>query len=198
MAKDIVLDEYIIKKNKIPILIKDKNWKALFEEHLTRAMKKIVKDLELKLAEEKEAMRQMKVYKKLKKNLMEKILYLSDEVNNNQKKEALNKLEETKEKLLEVNDKIDEFLFQIEILPKEIERLNLELLTETVKIAYKDIEEGNEKIDELTEEILKLRQQLKNDWDEKINLEKRVEDLYSYLHNTLGYEQTNKFDRKFL
>lgn len=198
MAKDIVLDENIIKKNKIQVLIQNKEWKSLFEQYMTKSMKKIAKDLELKVMEEKQAMKDIRIYKKQKKSLMEKILQLSNEVNNNQNQNALIKLEQAKNQILEANDKIDEFQFKLETLPKEIENLNKELLTETIKIAYKDIEEGNKRIEQLTEEILKLRQQLKIDWDEKLNSESRVETLYAYLHNTLGYEETNKLDKKFL
>ncbi|QXM05308.1 hypothetical protein [Crassaminicella indica] len=198
MAKNVVLDEYIMKKNKIPVLIKDTEWKSLFEECMTKSMKKTAKALEEKVAEEKEAIKQYNIHRKLKQNLMERILKLSDEVNNNQKESLLIQLEDAKEKLLEVNDRIDELQFKLEILPKEIEGLNMELLKESVEIAYKDIEDGNKKLKELTEEIIKLRDQLKNSWDEKLNLESRVETLYAYLHNTLGYEQTNKLDKQFL
>ncbi|QZY55762.1 hypothetical protein [Crassaminicella profunda] len=198
MAKNIVLDEYIMKKNKIPVLTKDAEWKALFEPYMTKSMKRVAKELEKKVAEEQDAMKQMKVHRKLKQNLMGRILQLSDEVNNSKNEEALIKLEDAKEKLLQVNDRLDEFQFKIETLPKEIEMLNMELLKESIEIAYKDIEDGNEKLKTLTEEIIKLRDQLKSSWDEKLNLESRVEVLYAYLHNTLGYEQTNKLDKEFL
>jgi small-conductance mechanosensitive channel len=198
MAKDIILDQYIMKKNKIPVLIKDADWKNLFEVYMTKPMKKTAKELDEKVAEEKDAKKQIKAHRKLKQNLMERILKLSDEVNNNKNKEALIKLEDAKEKLLEVNDRIDEFQFKLETLPKEIELLNMELLKASIEIAYKDIEEGNKKLKTLTVEIIKLRDELKSSWDEKLNLESRVETLYSYLHNTLGHEETNKLDKKFL
>ncbi|MCT4604745.1 MAG: hypothetical protein N4A64_01365 [Marinisporobacter sp.] len=198
MAKDVILEQHIMKKNKIPVLTKDTDWKNLFEVHMTKAMKKIAKELDQKVAEEKDTKKQIKAHKKLKQNLMERVLKLSDEVNNNKNKEALIRLEDAKEKILEVNDRIDEFQFKIEMLPKEIELLNMELLKESIEIAYKDIEEGNKKLKTLTAEIIKLRDELKSSWDEKLNLESRVETLYSYLHNTLGHEQTNKLDKKFL
>jgi len=50
----------------------------------------------------------------------------------------------------------------------------------------------------LTEDITRLRQQLHEKWEEKFNCERRTETLYSYLHNTLGHEETNKLDKHFL
>lgn len=197
MTSEIVLDEKLIKKNKIPVLVLDKDWKSLFEKNMTRPMKKAAKNLETMVAEEKQAIRQMTIYKKQKKALMKKILQFSDEVNHNQKEEALGKLEQAKNQILEINDQIDELQYKLETLPKEIEKLNLMLLKDTIVLAYKGIEEDSTKIDVLTEEIGKLRQQLAERWDEKITLEEGVQRMYSYLHNTLGHEETNKLDKKF-
>ncbi|WP_053955311.1 hypothetical protein [Inediibacterium massiliense] len=198
MAKNIELDENIIKKNKIPILIEDSQWRSLFKSDMTRSMEKTSKVLKEKVIEYREATKQIKIYKKLKKDLMQRVLQFSDEVNNNKNENALDSLEQTKEKILQANDKIDEFQFMLETLPKEIEILNKALLTETISIAYEKIDKGSSKIEDLTDEIIKLRDQLKSSWDEKIELEKTVDDLYHYLHNTLGYEETNKLDKKFL
>ncbi|WP_129598198.1 hypothetical protein [Anaerophilus nitritogenes] len=198
MEKNIELDQNIIKKNKIPILIEDGEWTSLFESTMTRSMEKTSKVLKEKVIEYREATKQIKIYKKLKKDLMERVLQISNEVNNNQNDSVLDSLEQTKDKILQANDKIDEFQFMIETLPKEIEILNKALLTETISIAYEKIEKGSSKIKDLTDEIIKLRDQLKRSWDEKIELEKTVDDLYHYLHDTLGHEETNKLDRKFL
>lgn len=198
MAKDIVLTENLMKRKKIPILIEDDEWKDIFGKDMTRDMKKIVGELEATIKEDREATQQVKICRKAKKNMMAKILQLSDEVNNNNNKEALEKLEMARDKVLQINDQLDEAQFKLETLPKKIEELNMELLKETIPIAYDDIIEGNNRIKELTTEIIKLRDQLKSDWDEKLNLENRVGVLYEYLHHTLGYEETNKLDRQFL
>jgi len=193
------LNENIIRKNKISVLIKDKAWKELFEPHMTRSMNKIVKEIEKLLTEERNTKIELKKYQKQKKKLMESILYLSDELNRHHNESALEKLEKAKEEILKINPKIDELQWKLEqILPKEIEKYNLDLLKETVEIAYRDIQEGNKKVSSLTEKITNLRQQLSDAWEEKIATEQRVEALYSYLHHTLGYEETNKLDEQFL
>ncbi len=198
MTEHIHVSKNIIKKNKISVLIKDKTWKTLFESSMTKNMKKTAKELEKLLSEEKSTMFQLKINQRRKKKLMEKILYLSDEINHNNNESALIELEKAKEEILKINEQMDEFQFKLEMLPRDIEKYNLDLLKETIQIAYNDIKEGNERADFLTEEILRLRQQLSDAWEEKLDLEQRVEALYSYLHDTLGYEETNKLDKQFL
>jgi len=193
------LSENIIRKNKIPVLIRDKTWRELFEPHKTRNMNKIAKEIEKLLAEERNTKIEFKKCQTTKKKLMESILYLSNELNHHHNESALEKLEKAKEEILKINEKIDGLQWKLEeILPNEIEKYNLDLLKETVEIAYKDIQEGSKKVSSLTEKITSLRQQLSDAWEEKIATEQRVEALYSYLHHTLGYEETNKLDKQFL
>lgn len=198
MAKEMELEERIIRRNKIPILPFDPEWKSNFQEHMTKDMKKIIQELTDKVAEEKQAIHQLKICKKEKKYLMEKILQWSDEANTNNNDQALIQLEAAKEEILKINDNIDALQFRLEMLPKEIEQLNFRLLKETIRLAYEDIRQGSERAKTLMEEILELRKRLTEKWDEKIHVENRIHGLYSYLHNTLGHEETDKLDRLFL
>ncbi|RKD25331.1 hypothetical protein SAMN02745883_01481 [Caminicella sporogenes DSM 14501] len=198
MAKDIKLDESILKKNKIPVLIKDKEWKTLFSDILTRNMKKLVNKLEKLLEEERECKIKLKEYKKQKKAYMDLILKLSDEANSKNNERALMQLEEAKNKILEINDFIDEIQFRLETLPKEIDKTNFELLKETVIISYDYIREGRERLEYLNEEIQRIRKLLGNMWEEKFTKEKKINNLYLYLHGTLGHEEIDRLDRKYL
>ena len=197
MAKDITLDENVIKKNKIDVLIYDNTWKEIFEDQATKAMKKNYKDLEKLCKEEQNAKRQIIICKNNKKKVMAEILKLSNEVNNNKNESALNKLELARDQVLINNDQIDEYQFQIETLPKQIEKLNLELLEKSVNIAYEQVEKESKMITKLNDEIEKIRQKLYKAHEEKIVLEENEKKIYAYLHKTLGYEQTNKIDQEF-
>ncbi|MBS3994563.1 MAG: hypothetical protein KGZ33_02110, partial [Alkaliphilus sp.] len=146
VVKDINLEDGLIRRKKIPVLILNKEWKILFEEYMTKDMLKSAKELREMLSEEKQSELQLKIIRKQKKQLMEKILLLSEEINNSEKKESINKMEETKEQILEINKKIDELEYNLEILPKKIENLNLSLLKDTINIAYGDIKEGGSKM----------------------------------------------------
>lgn len=198
MGKEIVLERDLIKKNKIPILITDKTWQLLFNGYMTASIKKNADALSLLLLKEKEIRSQIREYQKSKNKKMKEILYFSNEVNKHESENALEKLEDAKQKILEINEALDDLVFELQIIPQKKEKLNIEILRETIQLAYKDIKEGNERIDRLAEEISVLRQQLIERRDEKIDLETRAETLYSYLHNTLGYEETDKLDKIFL
>lgn len=198
MAKEMNLEEKIIRRNKIPILPFDQEWKENFEIHQTKNMEKISKEIVEKVNEEKQGEQHIKGYRKKKKQLMDKILELSNEANTTNNEQALVQLETAKDEILRINDSLDELQYQQEILPKEIEKLNFQLLKETIALAYEDIKEGSGRSKKVMEEIIELRKQLTEKWDEKIHLENRVNALYSYLHNTLGHEETDKLDRAFL
>ncbi|MFZ5969462.1 MAG: hypothetical protein ACOYVK_20065 [Bacillota bacterium] len=198
MVKEIDLDGNILKKNKIPLLIKDKEWRNIFEPYSTKKMKKIIEEMEDKIRLEKETYAQLKAYTKQKKELMEKILHLSNEANSNNNEEALDKLDRIKLDILKMNDIMDELQFSLEMIPRDLNHLNLELLKETIYLSYEDIKDGGTEIKVLHEDIIKLREQLTEKWEKKLKLEERVSLLYSYLHNTLGHEETDKLDQKFL
>lgn len=198
MAKDIKLDENIIKKNKISVLTRDKEWIRLFQQGSTKNMNKLAEKLEDLLSFQKECVKELKSSKKHKKLLMDKILKLSDAANTKNDKDALEKLEEAKNNILEINDKIDDIQFKLETLPKEIENTNFELLKETVIIAYKDIKEDRTRVKYLDDEIQRLRKILGEMWEEKFTKQKRIDNLYLYLHDTLGHKETDKMDKKFL
>ncbi len=198
MAKDLNIDPNIIKKNKIPPLIKDKKWLELYNDNLTKEMRKMMEELEKLINEEKESHKELKNCKKQKKYLMDQILKLSDDANTNNNNIAIVKLEQAKNKVLEINDKIDELQFRLEMLPKEIENKNLELLKETIIISYKYIKDDRKKVKYLDEEVQKLRKQLGEMFEEKFTKERRLNNLYHYLHDTLGHQETDKMDRKFL
>ena len=198
MTKDIDLEEHIIRRKKIPILIDSKEWRSLFGEEPTKQMLKISKDLRTAMDEEKSVTLQIRNCQKQKKVFMERILKLSDEVNSGDDTVALEQLEVTKKAIMDMNQQIEELQFKLETVPKEIDYLNLALLKETVGLAYKYIRDCGQKIPTLTEEVLQLRQSLTEKWEEKIQMETRVQGLYSYLHNTLGHEETDKLDKQFL
>lgn len=198
MIKNISLEEHIIRRKRIPILIESREWKNLFGETSTKQMGKITKELERMILEEKSVAQRLRNYQKQKKIFMERILRLSDEVNSGDHPVALEQLEATKRGIIDINRQMEELQYKLDTLPKEIERLNLELLKETVSIAYEDIRNSGQKLPKLTEEILQLRQSLAEKWEEKIQTETRIQELYSYLHNTLGHEETDKLDKQFL
>ncbi|MCT4595823.1 MAG: hypothetical protein N4A57_16370 [Anaeromicrobium sp.] len=197
MSKNIMLDDKIIRKNKIGILIYDKVWKELFENNMTRSMKKNAKILDELCNEHKGAEKKTVLIKKKKKQLIKAILELSDEINN-KNEGSIERLENMKEQLVQINDQLDENQFLLETLPKKIRKYNLEILEESTHMAYKSIEKETKRVEELESEMSILREKLGKMRDEKIGLQEKVDKVYEYIHNTLGHKEANKYDDAYL
>jgi len=198
VTKDLNLDENIIRKNKIPILVKDKEWLNLFQENMTKNIRRIYEELEELIEEEKEITKEIKDLNIKKKRNMEQVLHLSDMVNRDNHPKALERLDKTKAEILEINGKLEELLERIESIPEEINQKNFHLLQETVFETYMSIKNDKERISYLDEEIQKMREILRNMWEEKFSKEKKVNTLYSYLHSILGHEEIDRLDKRFL
>ncbi|SNS09593.1 hypothetical protein SAMN05446037_100441 [Anaerovirgula multivorans] len=196
---DIEVDEKIIKKNRVPVLIKDKEWKNIIaSSHTNKTIQFFSKQLEDLINEEKESLRQLNNNKQYKTKLMNKIIYLSDLLNRQGKEDVLPELEKCKEEITKVNEIIDEIMDKTQDYSREIERVNLALLKETIVIVYKDITIGHDKLLAVDQEIEELREKLGNLRDEKDELEKKNEKLYSFLHTVIGHKEMEKLDVLFL
>jgi flagellar biosynthesis/type III secretory pathway chaperone len=140
--KSIDFKDNIVKKNKIPILIYVPEWIQLFSNNKSRSMQKIIARLEEHIEREKECDSDLRNMEKRKKLLMNKILYLSKDINDNNNKEALTKMEETEKELIEINFKMPGLIEEMEILPDLINEHNTQLLKETIKRSYELIKEN--------------------------------------------------------
>lgn len=192
------LDENIIKKNRIPILTRDKEWNKVFEEYMNRSMDSMHKELEKLIEEERSYHVRLKSYQEQKRMLMNKIIHFSDLINSQNNEDALLELENTKEELDKINAEIDEIFIILETYPKRIEKINYQLLKESVAIAYKKIVDENSRLVAVDNEIEDLRERLGILRDEKEELEKKIEYLYSFLHSIIGHEEMEKLDILFL
>lgn len=195
---NINIDENIIKRKQVPILIKDKQWKKIISDNKNRTIKSLSLELEELIDEEKSFKREWTKHNQEKRKLMNKILHLSDLVNTKGQEDMLPELERCKEEINKVNQNIDKIMENLESYPSQIEKLNFNLLKETIKIVYQDMICSNDELFLVAEKMDKLRQELGELRDERIFLEERVEELYSFLHDTVGHEEMEKLDIKFL
>ncbi|AOY74841.1 hypothetical protein [Clostridium formicaceticum] len=193
-AININIDEKIIKKNRIPILIKDKQWNHIMEGNKTRGVQGIAKRLEGLVNEEKILVQQLDGLKQTKEKLMNKILHLSDLLNTKGQEDVLEELEACREDINRINAEIDLVKESIDTHHIDIEEINLHLLKETIKIAYKDIKTNDSKLSAIDREIAQLREKLGDLRDEKVEVEQRIESLYSFLHMMMGHEEMEKLD----
>ena len=128
MGKDINFKDNIVRRNKIPTLIYVPEWIQLFSGNKSRSMQKIIARLEALIARNKECDSELYNLEKRKKMVMNKILYLSKDINENNDKTALSKMEEAEKEIKEINRKISVLLEELESIPKQINDMNTQLL----------------------------------------------------------------------
>lgn len=198
-GKKIDLDENILDKNRIPLLIEDPEWIKLFGDNKNRCIQDAKEEL-LKLSTRKNILESYS--RKLQKNktkYMKKILKVSESVNSDHNQEnQIGFLDEYKESILKINEEIEDIRFQLEMLPKEIKKANFNLLTETVQYGYNELNSRKKTLNKSLEEIHSLRVRLKELFEIKYDNEEWINATYTFLHGLLGREVIEEIDRKKL
>lgn len=196
--KDIDFKDNIVKKNRIPILIYVPEWIQLFSNYKSKSMQKAIARLEELIAREKECESELGSMEKRKKVLMNKILYISKDINENNNQEALPKMEATEKELIEINQKIPLLIEELETLPSLINGQNTQLLKETIKRSYELIKEHKAESEKCQEQVNEIRQKLTALIQKKVDMEERVTKLYSFVHGMLGADEMESLDESFL
>jgi flagellar biosynthesis/type III secretory pathway chaperone len=196
--KEIDFKDNIVKKNKIPILIYVPEWIQLFSNYKSKSMLKTIIRLEELIAREKECDAELKSMEKRKKVLMNKILYISKDINENNNEDALPKMEATEKELLEINEKIPLLIEEMETIPGLINGQNTQLLKETIKRSYELIKEHKSDSEKCQEQVNEIRQQLAVLIQKKVDMEERVTKLYSFVHGMIGADEMENLDENFL
>ncbi|OGO78489.1 MAG: hypothetical protein A2Y23_06770 [Clostridiales bacterium GWB2_37_7] len=196
--KDIKFEDNIIKKNKIPILIYNPEWMQLFVNFNSKSLKKAVVGLEELLAKEKNCEAEQKELERRKKTLMNKILYISKEINEDNNTDAIPKMEEAQKELLKINERIPLLLEELETLPNMINEQNTIVLKETIKRAYELIQDNKDEAVRCQDEVNQIRQRLGELIKKKVETEERVNKLYSFIHGMVGANEMEKLDNSYL
>lgn len=198
ILKDIDIKGNIVRRNRIPILIYTPDWIQLFSNYRSKNMQRIIGKLEELLSKEKKLEEELKEAEKKKKMLMNKILHLSNELNENSNNPAIDMLAKAQKEILSINTRIPQILEELEEIPFAIDSQNTELLKETIKRTYELINESKREADITLDEINKIRENLGNLIKKKVDLEERVNKLYSYLHGIMGASEMEKLDESLL
>ena len=196
--KNIDFKDNIVKKNRIPILIYVPEWIQLFSNYKSRNMQKIIARLEELIAREKECDSELRSLEKRKKVVMNKILYLSKDINDNNNEAALPKMEEAEKELIEINQKMPKLIEEMETLPDLINVQNTLLLKETIKRSYELIKEHKSESENCQEQVNEIRQKLAALIQKKVDMEERVNKLYSFVHGMIGADEMESLDENFL
>ncbi len=196
--KGINIEDNLVRKNRIPILIYATDWIQLFSNHRTRSMQKTIGKLEGLLSKERDLEGELSQIEKKKKVLMSKILHLSNELNENKNNSVIGALDQTKRQIDDINVRIPQILEELENIPFEIDKYNTILLKDTIKRAYEMINLYKQESETTQNEINKIRESLSMLIQKKVDLEESVSKIYSYLHGIMGATEMEKLDENFL
>ena len=179
---------------KIPVLSLDHKWYRLFTQIDTNSeIKHLEKELNELLKKQGKINTETKEIKSLKNKLMEEIRSSSMDGDS----EDLKKIEENKQLVEECNQKLESYQDEALDLPAQINEINKKLMIATMEVCYDDIKEGTEEINEISEWIDEIRVELKKKVVRKQEKQKRIQDLYAYMHDIFGADVIEIFDMKY-
>lgn len=200
-GRNISLDENILRKNRIPLLIRDLEWIKLFGDSKNKYIQDSEEELIQLVSREKALEAYSGKLQKKKMKHMKMILKVSDSVNNEDNKNKtkdIELLDEYKEGIFKINEEMEDIKFQLEILPKGIRQANFQLLTATVQYGYNELKHREKVLNKSLEEIDSLREKLKELLEIKHDNEEWINETYTFLHGLLGSEVIEKIDREKL
>lgn len=186
----------VLESKKLPIVTLDPLWYHVKENIRTKKMDAKEKDLNNLLKEQGKLNTDLKEYGLVKKNLMQEILTISQELNEKGDLSRVGSLEKLHQSITKTNEKIEEIENKIEEVEENITETNRNLVEETMIIGYEYMEAYKMKKNELDSEIDELRTSLLEKTKERKDWDNQYAKLYNYLHNVIGYENINDMDKE--
>lgn len=185
-----------LKNKNIPLLVLDPEWHELFPEHRkTSEIKRCEKKLNQLIKKQGQTSNDIKEYDKAKKAIMDNIVYNMTDGNEPDSFLKAKKQEKNQKLMADLNEKLSEAEEIQEKIPGEIQLANKELLIEAMKVCYDELTSNTEQIEELEKWINEARNALKDKILEKQDMEMRNTQMYKYMHNLLGAQVVELFDR---
>ncbi len=181
----------LLRGKKVPILVLDQRWHKLFPGGVKPAhIAAIEENLNALLKEQGKLVNEIKDLKKAKKKLMDAIVSGMSSSGNDKKKDKQQKL------LLETKERIEAQSDRLMELPYEIKKTNEDLLINGVAYCYEELKIRAQSLEDLKGEIDSRREELKEKVAYRVELEESVDATYSLMHDLLGREVMNLFDKK--
>lgn len=196
--KEQYLEDYAqaLKGKQLPILTLDSKWHELFpDKEKTGEIKRLEKELNKLLKQQGKANNDLIELTKAKKTLMENIVMNMGDGTEPDRDVRAKKKDKSSEMIHEINQKLqeaDELLIHI---PEEIKEANQKLLVACMDVCYSRLVANTERIEQTGEKVLQLREELKELLLEKQDLEIRNTNMYGFMHDLLGAEVLEVFDR---
>lgn len=187
----------IVRDKKLPILTLDARWHELFpEDKKTAAIRDLEQNVNHLLKKQGKLVNDIKDMKRLKSNLLKDIVDNMNIGKHPSEKAKEKKLDQNKQFVNELNEKINQSMDELADIPYQIKLVNEELLAESIQVFYSELEENKVEIKEVTEWIAGIREELKNKILIKQDLESKNSLIYTYMHDIIGAEIMELFDRE--
>ena len=185
-----------LKNKQIPVLVLDPKWHELFPDfRKTDKIKKLEEHLLDLIKQQGQSSNDLKEYEKAKKVVMENIVNNMTD-GHEPDAELRNKKQDANQKMIdEITQKTAEAQQLQRQLPAEIQIANKELLIACMDVCYRELTENTAVIEELDAWINAAREELKNRILAKQDKEMRNTELYKYMHNLLGAQIVEIFDK---
>lgn len=188
-----------LKGKKVPILTLDQKWHRLFAIHgKPEAVKELESELNELLKRQGKLNNDLKELKKKKNLLMDNIVQnmegSTEEASNSSK---ARKLEEDRQKIDEIKALTESYEDELLELPNKIKATNELLMIKSMDYFYEIIRVNKEESEEIDRWITQVRIELKKNIIRKQNRDINNKEMYAYLHDVLGPEVIDLFDRRY-
>lgn len=196
-AEQDILYMQALEGKKIPLLPLDVRWHALFPDHRkTKEIAQLEKELNTLIKKQGQTENDLKDFDKAKKVLMKNIVDNMTDGHEFDSPIRLRKQEKNQKLITDINEKIAEANHVKAQIPKEIAAKNRQLLIACMRVCYDELMENTAEIEEKEALIQELREEIKNCILRKQDMEMRNTEVYKYMHNLLGAEVVDIFDRE--
>lgn len=173
----------------VPLVTVDKRWHELFpEKYKTQKIKSMEADVKALVKKQGKLVNENKDLKRAKKKLMSDIVKNMEDVENPVIKKGKKLMEELNEKITANEDELAK-------IPYELREANEELMAYSMLECYKRMLENREQIDSIKAWMDEVKEQVKKKKVEQLTLEEDTQKIYSYLHDLVGPEAMNRFDK---
>lgn len=181
----------------IPVLTLDNKWYRLLGDDGRKEVKGMEEQLNALLKRQGKVTTEAKDIRKLKKKLMHEIVVMVDEASQSQDKALEKKIEQNKRLVEECSEKLEAYREEEMELPGEIERLNRKLMLYTMERCYAQMRENTKEIQSISEWVSQIRIQLKKNLIRKQEMERKNQEIYSYMHDLFGADVVDMFDMEY-
>ena len=179
-----------MKQKHIPIVTLDEKWLAIFPEEKHNAKQKsLVKKINALLAKQGALRQEIKELKVRKTKVMQLVVDNMEKPNN----EAI--MQKLQEEIKNINTKNAKDEEDLEAIGPEIEQVNEELVMESMSICYNKVDINYKRINELLSDINTMRKLLKEKIIEEQDLSEENDRMYAYMHDLLGAQVIDEFDK---